>query len=329
MTEAFPELILCSTARLARGLRLAHSRAQRLAGLTQWQPLRALTLTQWLEDLTQRAILSGNAPPKDVPHLTLNGMAERLLWEQVIDRTTSSQQMFDRPLFDISGMAQSAMEANALMQAWGVRFPDELHTDETRQFLRWRAAFRALCQQYDALEETRMLELQIALVQHAALPSNIYLAGFDRISPQEQRLFDVLAQRSNVQRWELGLKTPALAVQAAFDEAEAECRAAVRWVQDKLNADPAARLAIVVPELANLRPTLQAMLDDTLHPECIHPAHAEMPRIYDFSLGQSLAETPMISTALGLLRLACNQRITQQETGALLSDVYWSAGLDE
>ncbi|HEY8084342.1 MAG TPA: PD-(D/E)XK nuclease family protein, partial [Methylophilaceae bacterium] len=141
MTEASPELILCSTARLARGLRLAHSRAQRLAGLTQWQPLRALTLTQWLEDLTQRAILSGSAPPKDIPHLTLHGMAERLLWEQVIDRITSAQQ-----LFDVSGMAQSAMEANALMQAWGVRFPDDLHTDETRQFLRWRAAFRALCQ---------------------------------------------------------------------------------------------------------------------------------------------------------------------------------------
>ncbi|HEY7987241.1 MAG TPA: PD-(D/E)XK nuclease family protein [Methylophilaceae bacterium] len=324
MTEASPELILCSTARLARGLRLAHSRAQRLAGLTQWQPLRALTLTQWLEELTQRAILSGSAPPKDVPHLTLNGMAERLLWEQVIDRTTSSQQ-----LFDVSGMAQSAMEANALMQAWGVRFPDDLHTDETRQFLRWRAAFRALCQQYDALEETRMLELQIALVQHIPLPPTIYFAGFDRISPQEQRLFDVLAQRSDLQRWELGLKTPALAVQVAFDEAEAECRAAVHWVQDKLKIDPAARLAIVVPELANLRPTLQAMLDDVLHPECMHPAHAEMPRIYDFSLGQSLAETPIISTALALLRLACNHRITQQGTGALLRDVYWSAGISE
>jgi exodeoxyribonuclease-5 len=54
-----------------------------------------------------------------------------------------------------------------------------------------------------------------------------------------------------------------------------------------------------------------------------------MPRIYDFSLGQSLAETPIISTALALLRLACNHRITQQGTGALLRDVYWSAGISE
>ena len=325
MPEALPQLVLCSTARLARSLKNAHAHTQRSAGLTLWQPLQALTLTQWLGDMTQRAMLSGAVPAQDIPHLTLNGMAERLLWEQVISKATSGQQQ----LFDISGMAQSAMEANALMQAWGVRFPDELHTDETRQFLRWRGAFRALCQQYDALEETRMLELQITLVQYAKLPPDIYLAGFDRISPQEQRLFDALAQRSTLQRWGLGLETPAIAVQMEFDEAEAECRAAVHWAQQKLNADPNAKLAIAVPELANLRPTLQAMLDDVLHPECIHPAHAEISRVYDFSLGQSLAETPAIATALALLRLACNQRITQQETGVLLRDVYWSAGIAE
>ncbi len=325
MMEASPELILCSTARLARSLKSAHARAQRLAGLKIWQPLQALTLTQWLGSMTQRTMLSGAVPAQDIPHLTLNGMTERLLWEQVITKATSGQQQ----LFDISGVAQSAMDANALMQAWGVRFPDELHTDETRQFLRWRAAFRALCQQYDALEETRMLELQITLVQHAQLPPQIHLAGFDRISPQEQTLFDALAQRSKLQYWQSGLETPAFAVQKEFDEAEAECRAAVHWAQQKLNADPTAKLAIVVPELANLRPTLQAMLDDVLHPESLHPAHAEIPRVYDFSLGQPLAETPVIATALALLRLSCSQRITQQETGVLLRDVYWSAGIAE
>lgn len=325
MTEASPDLVLCSTARLARSLRNAHARAQQQAGLSQWQPLQALTLSQWLESVTQRALLSGSIPPQGIPRLTLSGMAERLLWEQVIAKATSNQE-----LFDVSGMAQSAMEANALMQAWDVRFPDELHTDETRQFLRWRGAFRALCQQHDALEETRMFELQISLVQHAILPPSIHLAGFDRISPQELRLFEMLEHHgSTLHRWELTRRTTALAMQQPFDEAEAECRAAVLWVQQKLAAHPAERLAIVVPQLAQLRPVLQAMLDDALHPQSLHAAHAEMPRIYDFSLGAPLTQTPVIATALALLRLACNRHTTQQETGALLREAYWSASISE
>jgi exodeoxyribonuclease-5 len=321
-------LILCSTARLARSLRLAHSATQQNAGLKQWQPLQVLTLAQWLEGITQRVLLSGKVPPQDIPRSTLGSMVERLLWEQVITKATSGDSQ--RALFDVTGMAQSAMEANALMHAWGVRFPDELHTDETRQFLRWRSAFREHCAQLDALEETRMLELQISLIPHATLPPTIHLAGFDRISPQEQRLFDALKHHGvDLRTWAIGLETPAQAVKQGFDEAEAECRAAISWAQARLQQNPAAKLAIVVPELANLRATLQALLDDVLHLDSIHPAHADIVRRYDFSLGVSLAEQPLVATALALLRLACTHRTTQQESGALLRDVYWSAGLSE
>lgn len=321
-------MVLCSTVRLARSLRLADNRRQSESGSHIWEPLQALTLNQWLAGLLETALLAGNISSRNVPRFVLNGMAERLLWEQVIDRATSTNSQ--QQLFDVSGMAQSAMEANALMQAWDVRFPDELHTDETRQFLRWRAGFRALCQQHDALEESRMLELQIGVLQHVVLPKTIYLAGFDRISPQERRLFDALAQQGvELRHWAIGLETEAYAVKSEFDEAEAECRAAVTWVQQRLMENPESRLAIVVPELASLRATLQSMLDDTLHPDSLHPAHAEAPRSYDFSLGQPLAEHPLVATALTLLRFVCSQNITQQESGALLRDVYWSAGISE
>lgn len=323
-----PQLILCSTARLAHSLRQAHGATRQRAGITQWQPLHALTLAHWLENVTQNALLAGQVSPQHIPQVALSGMAERLLWEQVIDRATSANPQ--QQLFDVSGMAQSALEANALMQAWGVHFSDDLHTDETRQFLRWRAAFRALCQQHDALEETRMRELQISLVQHVALPPTIALAGFDHVSPQEQRLFDALKQHGvTLQRWEVGQTAPAHTVQTGLDDAQAECRAAVAWIQQRLNTDPTAKLAIVVPELATLRTTLQALLDDALHPHSIHPAHADAPRCYDFSLGQPLADQPLVITALALLRLACGRKTTQQECGALLRDVYWSASISE
>ncbi|HQR60019.1 MAG TPA: PD-(D/E)XK nuclease family protein [Methylophilaceae bacterium] len=326
--EPSPDLILCSTARLARSIRLAHAADQRRTGMRQWLPLQALTLSQWLAGLTQRVLLSGKVSPGDIPHMALDGMAERLLWEQVITDATAANPQ--QQLFDVAGMAQTAMEANALMQGWGVRFPDQLLTDETRQFLRWRAAFRTLCRRHNVLEETRMLELQIELVKHAELPETICLAGFDRISPQEQRLFDALTMRGATLRpWVAGLESPGHAVKKAFDEAEAECCAAAAWVCQRLTDDPSSRLAIVVPELANLRPTLQSMLDDALHPESMHPAQAEIPRAYDFSLGQPLAEQPLVATAVALLRLAFGRQATQQECSTLLRDVYWSAGRGE
>lgn len=325
MTEAPSPFILCSTARLARSLRANHAKTWQQAGLTQWQPPQIVTCSQWLASVTEQVLLGGHVAPHEIPRQVVGGMTERLLWEEVISQSTVGR----HALFDVSGMAQSAMEANALMQAWGVFLPESLQTDETRQFLRWRAAFRELCGKHDVLEESRLLERQIGWLKHVDLPDSITLAGFDRISPLEQKLFDTLAGRCRVEHWQSSLEKPAEVIKADFDEAGAECRAAVDWVREKLQLNPQARLAIVVPELAALRAALQHLLDDALHPAAIHPAHAETPRVYDFSLGQPLTEIPVIATALALLRLAFNHRFSQQETGALLRDVYWSLGVSE
>jgi len=53
--ETPSDLILCSTARLARSIRLAHAADQRNMGMKQWLPLQVLTLSQWLAGLAQRA----------------------------------------------------------------------------------------------------------------------------------------------------------------------------------------------------------------------------------------------------------------------------------
>jgi len=324
-------IVLCSTARLARSLRLSHGRQQAAQGLQQWQPLAVRTLAQWLHDTITQAMLAGDIPPDILPNQVLDGMAERLLWEQAISLSLVDDDA--HALFDVAGMAQSAAEANALMLGWGVFPPAEGHSEEARQFLRWRAAFHKLCQQHQALEAASLFSLYTDCLERGAgrLPQQIELAGYDRISPQEQRLFDVLATRGvAVSQRPLGLPTAADAQRLACDDAEAECRAAVAWVAQKLSENPQAKLAIVVPELATLRAKLVALLDDTLHPQAIHPSHAAMPRCYDFTLGEPLADQPVVGCALALLGLAVRRnRLPQQEAGRLLREVYWSAGMGE
>ena len=326
--------VICSTARLARSLRMAHGHAQRDSGRTQWEPLPTITLAPWLNNVLSRALLAGQIAPEALPRQALNGLAEKLLWEQAIAGCLPAND--ESALFDIAGLAQSAAEANALMLEWQVDLSSQPHpflSEETRQFLGWREAFRRLCREHEALEAPRFLQAQIHCLEEGAgdLPQHIYLAGYDRMSPLEQHLFDTLASRGvHIETWPLGLAQPAAAVQSVFDNAESECRAAVAWAKQHLTANPQAHIAIVAPELGSLRNRLAAILDDALHPETVHPGQAEAARRYDFSLGQPLPAQPLIATALALLRVATHRyRLSQQELGWLLRSPHWSAGTGE
>lgn len=336
MPEVIAPPILCSTARLARSLRTSHHESQRAAGLTQWQPLPALTLNQWLDAQIDQALLKGHIPLEETPRLALNQAQELELWKRVIERALTG---IASALFDLSGLAKAAMEANRLMQEWNIAVPDAGLglSEEVGQFLIWRSEFRKQCESAGWLERTRYLDWQIAQIAKgtATLPSEVFIAGFDRISPQEQRFLDALkSQGIVVQPWQHLLAAQALGelnvAQTSFADSEAECRAAVAWVAEKLKANPQSRLAIVSPELAKVRERIAALLDDTLQPAAISPALAEMPRLYDFSLGNPLSREPVIAAALNLLRLAVSRRaLAQQDFSHLLLGPYWSACTSE
>ncbi len=324
-------VFVCSTRRLARALRLVHVREQLARGAERWQPAPVQTLAQFLDEVIGGALLRGEIPVERVPALALSAQQERILWERAIEDALHTDPA--QALFDIAGMAATAEEANRLLEEWCIALPAGDHNEETRQFLRWREAFRAQCARHDALEPARLLDLSVTLLERGAgrLPTVIHLAGFDRISPQLQRLLDALAARGVVvQPLTAALAQPAQALQAAYDDAEAECRAAAAWAAAQLAQQPGCRLAIVAPELSVQRARLAAALDDALHPERVLPAQAEAPRRYDFSLGTALAGQPMVACALALLRAACrHRRLAQREVGVLLREVYWSAGVSE
>jgi len=327
-------VIVCSTARLARSLRLSHGRAQQAAGNSQWQPLPALTLGQWLGNAIDQAILLGGITLDEVPRMVLNKSQELALWERVIARTLAGDAA---ALFDTAGLARAAYEANQLMQEWNIALPQQSgdygYAEEVVQFLQWRNEFRRQCQSAGWLECTRYVDWQTAQILKgagalsASLPVTLFYAGFDRISPQEQRLFDGLAScGTEVAPWPHLLESPASASQLSLDDCEAECRAAVAWVAEKLAIKPNARLGVVVPELASLRQRITALLDDNLHPAAASPAHAESDRSYDLSLGEALSRNPLVSTGLDLLRMAANRHaVTQQDFSRVLLGAYWSS----
>ncbi|MDI1299717.1 PD-(D/E)XK nuclease family protein [Methylotenera sp.] len=327
-------ITICATARLVRGVLAQHQHQQLESGISQWQSAQAYTLQQWLDELISHASLLGLLPIDALPALTLSAIAESHLWEQSIESCLAKHEA--AALFDIRSMAKSAIEANNLMLNWELAEADINHdfiTQETRQFLRWRHTFEDFCTKQNAIESARLTALQIALfaqfqqqiIRELALPTHIQLAGFDRITPLEARLFELLK--------DCGVKIEVLAsnthiqtdVQylAAMD-AHSECRAAVAWAQQKLTENPKAQLAIISPALGSIRRELADLLDDTFHSETLDSSLYETPRCYDFSLGLALTEYAIVHSALQLLRLAASKAdLIFDEVTPLLQDVYW------
>lgn len=331
MTEQTPAFILCSTARLARSLRHAHSRIQHGKGLAQWQPLPALTLNSWLDEWMEQALLCGSITPDDMPAGRLSSVQERLLWEQAIESTLKDLE--SEPLFDKDGLASAAQEANRLLIEWNLSLDTQDAAEETRQFLLWRQRFQALCKQGGWLEPVRYFSWLVQCMENGVgeLPSDVAHAGFDRISPLQHRLFAAMRARgTTVTTYVPGYDEPQPASRIELSDRDAECRAAVQWARQQLQQNPQAKLAIVVPELSALRDKFSALLDEAFHADYVTPQLAQSPRAYDFSLGVPLSTQPVISTALNLLRFGFQrQAVPQADISELLLSPYWSDSFGE
>ncbi len=323
-------IVICSTARLVRGLVLCEQLEQLAKGQKQWQSLEAYTLQQWLDTQIGNAVLMGEIASDVLPTTVLSEVAEAFLWEQAISACLAKHEA--AALFDIRALAKSAIEANQLMYEWRIDEAEINHeyiSQETRQFLRWRHTFQALCQQQDAIESARFISLQIKLIQQLApnLPAGIMLAGFDRIMPLVQSLLDFFkASGVEVQRFATYMQQKTHIQYHALLDSRAECRAVVAWAKNKLAENPQAQLAIISPVLGTIRRELADLLDDTFHPETLRADLYETPRCYDFSLGLTVTEYPLVQSALQLLRFVLTKPVIGfEEVNALLQDVYWGS----
>jgi exodeoxyribonuclease-5 len=332
-THALPDsgtVILCASARLAQGIRQWLQQAYQQQGLSQWQAPQVLPLQDWLNQRIEYAILCGQIDITQAPLGILSTTQEALLWEQAIQHCLRQHSAID--LFNTNGLASAAMEANRYLIEWNISLDMATINEETRQFLQWRQQFQTLCKQSGYLESVRYQTWQLEqLQQHSlALPARIQLAGFDRINPHVQTLLETLqAAGVHISAFDHSM-TAQHTQRMTFAEAMDEMRAAVHWTQQQLSTNPQATLAIVVPELDSLRDTLANLLDDTFHPEALHPAQAETPRCYEFSLGLPLSRWPLVQCALHVLRLAFQASpMPQAELSVLLADIYWSQALYE
>jgi probable DNA repair protein len=315
------KLILCPTARLVRAIQTDIATQQKSKGNSQWLSASILTLTQWLDNITETCLLAGKIsnPPQ-----RLSAFNEQLLWQEVISQSLKKNAF--GALFSVSGLASAAIEANQYCVVWALHIPRDSLAEETRQFVQWQHAFQARCERLGVLESVRYIDWQLDnLHKISDLPTHIEFAGFDQSAPQEQRLRNILMQRGiHIAEYQNNLAQPAHTQHISLENIDAECRAAVAWAKQRLDNNPQANIAIIAPQLNTVRNMLADLLDDVLTPSSLRPALFDQPRLYNFSLGTPLIEQPMIQTALNLLRLFSSYSIQQADFSKILHSPFWS-----
>lgn len=315
-------LLLTVNNRLARELIRRHARLQIGKGLKAWTTPAILPWSAWLAAQYDILLDTGYAD-----HLLLNPHQEMLLWEQVVRESPSGNSLL-RP----TAAARLARQTWQQLLDWRLSPESLAHQpdEETRLFLAWARDFQTLCQQTHSLTGPELGAQVIGALDDGLIrpPARIRLAGFDALTPLQQRVQEALAGAgSDIRAWS-EQKHPAEAQRLALQDREQEYLAAAHWARERLMQDPEARLAIVSPRLQDDREALQRSLRQVLDPPGYLPGQQTLP-LFNISLGDPLADYPLVAHLLLALRLCLDAPLTLHEIGLLLRSPFIGGHAEE
>lgn len=330
-------LTLTVNERLARYLRVQYAKARRDAGELVCEPPQIASWAGWLRELyyqVQNTALQGGKPP---PVLLSTPQSESI-WETIL-----AVSPYGDSLLRLSATARAARNAWVLGEQWQLdpALLERNDLPDVRAFAAWSRAYEQRCNEQGWLDNALLANylsmylstyLGTAFVdQQLKIPAALELAGFDDITPQQQRLLDVLAEQGchiTEQSAEFRSDTDKHKMQRiACRDTQTEIQAAANWVRECLHRNPAARVAIVVPDLASQRTRIIRYLNEALQPaQRLTQTHT--PPAFNISLGQPLNEMPLVATAFQVLSLAVGP-LAYDQAGSLLRSPFIQGGQTE
>jgi len=295
-----PAWIITRTRRLAHDLRLrvAELRAARGREVADTPPIRFLA--DLLQELGQQVL------SREAGRVLLSSAGEQLLWEKVI---SSAPGDLPRELLDIPALATTAADAWQRICLWGEPVWSGPLIEDVDAFRTWLPSFRARLDADSFITSAELSELVAAAIADGSLdgvrPVDVVVLGFERPDPALTRVVDALTKRGSVVRY--GLPTPAVtpAVPAVLRAVSrtAEVRTVASRIRSRLLDDPGLRVAVLAPDLASYGKLLERVFEEELDPTGVVALDGESGRRFDFAEAPSLAQYPLVASALDLLSL--------------------------
>jgi ATP-dependent helicase/nuclease subunit B len=313
--DAGEGLFLLPNARAARDLRSAFNARQRARGIPAWDPPPILSWSQWTNSLWSELIVAGAET-----RLLLNRAQEHSLWREIVSGHPAMAGLLSSAdaLAELAGsgwLLAASYEATHRLRSFAA-------THDSRIFADWAEAFTRQCgtRGYVSaalLEDTLKRHLEAGAL---AAPPTLQLVGFAERTPAQEALLDALRARGTVV-FEHALMMPAGALRACVvaPTERAELELAARWIRSFVEQQPAARVALLVPQLSEERAELEEVLRETLAPELQSVSEDLSSTPWEFSTGSALSSMAMISDALALARWSQGPMPVQRVSALLMS----------
>ena len=286
--------------RLAAHLKHEHDARQVRAGKSAWPAADILPFSAFVERAYGDALYSSHAA--GLPIL-LAPAQEQALWESVIlDSETG------RALLAIPETAALAREAWQIAHAWGLmprlgKFP---LNEDGKAFQQWARRYESITRRERHTDGARLADVIASLLARPEIrkPKSLIHYGFDLVMPQQAALFQALAAA--------GCEVTGGGPQARGGESQRvacadsadEIRRAAAWARARLEANGAARIGIVVPELARHRQAFQRNFSAVMEPDYALPGSRHPVLPFNISLGVALSSYPLVNAAFLVLELA-------------------------
>ena len=312
--------VVTSTRRLARALAAEFDQCQALGSRTVWETPQILPFAAFVAKLYDGAqhdpALTGVRAP-------LTPAQNHALWEAVVGDS-------ELGLLSSAAAAGLAADAWALAHQWNVAARVRRYTSvaDTGVFVGWVDEYERRLRAASAIDPARLPDIVREYIDSGAIaaPPHFVLAGFNETTVQQQQLFDALVARGALcERFEPAQHDANPLRAACLDERD-ENEKVGDWAAARLAVDHRARIGIVVPQLAQRRRSLAAVLDAALVPDrLLAPASA---RPYTISLSGALADTALVRFFLHAIRLTLGS-VEFEQASTVLRSPYFAGAIQE
>jgi hypothetical protein len=300
--------LVVPTRQRLRAVQLAYAAAELAAGRSVWGSPDVLTPAGFMRREAERLAA---LDPEPWPRV-LTAAEEWLWWEQSAAQAASGQVFLDH-----GALAQSLQRASELAAAYQMSITAAAPGSEAGLLFEAQRVFAARAQ---ALNATRVSALAGRLCA-AAGAGRLLLRGFDAIPPQ---LAALAAAHPTPAGEAPPAPPPATARLVRPADSSAELAAITAWCRTRLQAQPDARLLVMLPGAAGARERLAAFIRAELAPAGLLSG-APVSAVVGIEGGDPFAELPLPAHALTALSVLCEEELEFEGLASWLVAPHWEA----
>lgn len=276
-------LVVASSDRAARALQAEFHRRRHNEGLSAWP---TPNIVDW-KTFTRRAWEDRNSDGR----LLLNAAQELSVWCEIIH---SEHHLSTALSASVRRLATMTVEACDLLSSYAPQFlrgSSRTGWDrDSGEFSKWLAEFDERCARSGFIAMSHLpLELIRILREDPTGRRPLRLAGFDRLLPVQQQLFDAWGEWQQFQHQGEPAKTSFY----RCADSQAELESCSCWCHAQLAANPKARILVITQDASQRRGEIERAF--------LRFFQAEGPLPFEFSLGIPLSTVLLVRSALLLL----------------------------